>query len=830
MFRSSKLVTAANIVSSCFLLGCNAKVTDQPQPQRVRPDVVAADLADRDVAEKVAGEKKKGTFDSETQTPPRRSQLDLSDLEPPGQRSLKKDDLARRRAELDETVWKNERLAQEYDQALVELWDDLLAQDSRSDGDKFAVLEDIDFQSMQIGDLGTEQLMDWGIARVPLTAPNRKLSTTEWKAALRKLRDSGYRIVQTEWHQATFDPETDGQAAKSTVTMAIYVTHEGRGERLVVRGTLGVTWRSRSNSSPIHPVPQEILATDVEIWRRVGAVPFVEVLTVDRTQPPARSGVQPVLVNDLNGDGLAEIVLGGSNQLFWNRGDGNYEEDWLCKQFERSFETGLLADLDGDSRVDYLTPGARGDLLLFVADEDGRYSTPPIGRVRGGGPLKQPQAITAGDIDNDGDLDVWIAQYKISYVGGQMPYPYYDANDGFPAFLLINDGNGRFHPLTEESGLSNKRFRRTYASSFVDLDNDHDLDLLVVSDFSGVDLYFNDGSGYFTDRTMEAVDQRHLFGMASTFADYNLDGRLDFFATGMASTTARRLEYMKLGRRDRAEIHTMRQHMAYGNRMYLAVGDRFEQPEFKDDVARTGWSWGTTSFDFDNDGDPDVFVANGHSSGASTKDHCTHFWCHDIYDASSEYNKAFSELFNDVHAKYLDRSESWDGYQKNALLMNLAGKGFVNIGFLMGVGQQYDGRAVISDDIDADGLIDLIVVEDRWSDGQILHVYRNRLDTSNQWIGVRLKEEAGAPSPIGAKVSVITPTETRVDCVVTGDSIHAQHALALHFGLGTQQKVEAIEVSWPNGDVRRIAAPAVGKYHDVSWHSDSSINDQDSET
>ena len=52
--------------------------------------------------------------------------------------------------------------------------------------------------------------------------------------------------------------------------------------------------------------------------------------------------------------------------------------------------------------------------------------------------------MTAGDIDNDGDVDLWIGQYKISYVGGQMPTPYFDANDGFPAFLLVNDGSGKF--------------------------------------------------------------------------------------------------------------------------------------------------------------------------------------------------------------------------------------------------------------------------------------------------------------------------------------------------------------------------------------------------
>jgi hypothetical protein len=400
-----------------------------------------------------------------------------------------------------------------------------------------------------------------------------------------------------------------------------------------------------------------------------------------------------------------------------------------------------------------------------------------------------------------------------------MPKPYYDANDGFPAYLLLNDGSGRFEPFTEEAGLGEKRHRRTYGSSFVDLDQDGDLDLLVVSDFAGIDVYYNDGTGYFTDMTDRLVDERHIFGMAVTFSDYNLDGRLDFFVTGMASTTARRLDYMKLGRKDQPDIHMMRARMGFGNRMYLAAQDRFVEPAFRDQVARTGWTWGATSFDFDNDGDKDIFVANGHSSGQSTKDHCTHFWCHDIYEGDSAPNPAVAGLFKDVLAGYSDRTESWDGYQKNVLLMNIGGQGFQNIAFLMGVGQQYDGRAVVGDDIDGDGLVDLLVVEDRWSDGQILHLYRNRMRSAHNWIGVRLHEEAAGRSPLGARIVVHTPNTKQVGCIVAGDSIHAQHSTSLHFGLGQEDQVTAIEVYWPGGRYRRVEAPKINQYHLIGGQS-----------
>ena len=361
-------------------------------------------------------------------------------------------------------------------------------------------------------------------------------------------------------------------------------------------GDLQVVWQAERDAAGI-PLPDTIDATDVKLYQRAGDPAFAEMLTVDHATAATRAGIQPVIVQDLNDDGLSEIMLGGCNELYWNRGGGTFEKATLCEHPAAGFEVGLVADLTGDGIWIISTPAAAGDLLLYEGDAAGRFSQPPLGRTQGGGPLRQPQVIAAGDIDADGDLDLWIGQYKISYVGGQMPTPYYDANDGFPAYLLINQGHGRFDPATEEAGLAEKRFRRSYGGSFVDLDRDGDLDLLVVSDFSGIDVYQNDGHGYFTDVTNQMVDERHLFGMAATFSDYNLDGQLDFFVTGMASTTARRLEYMRLGRRDRADIHMMRSRMGYGNRMYLATEQGYRQPDFRDQVARTGWTWGATSLD-----------------------------------------------------------------------------------------------------------------------------------------------------------------------------------------------------------------------------------------
>ena len=161
-----------------------------------------------------------------------------------------------------------------------------------------------------------------------------------------------------------------------------------------------------------------------------------------------------------------------------------------------------------------------------------------------------------------------------------MPTPFHDANDGFPDFLLMNDGAGMFSDGTEQAGLAAKRNRRTFSASLLDMDGDRHLDLVVVADFSGLDYYRNRGDGTFEDVTESRVDERHGFGMSHTFGDYDGDGRVDLYMVGMSSTTARRLDALGLAREGFDEYTSMRAPMSYGNRLYVSRGDRLEQPAF----------------------------------------------------------------------------------------------------------------------------------------------------------------------------------------------------------------------------------------------------------
>ena len=725
--------------------------------------------------------------------------------------------LARRRKELDRTLWRTEMEALEHERTFVRLRDDL-----RSASEPYTVLRALPFDRLVLGAPGEAKLHDGEVHITPCGQPSRSLGREAWRGFLDRMRGFGFRLVQSEWHHDAFRPAADGPAS-SVVRMRLHVESTRLRRRVIVSGDLEVRWSDRKDSRGLH-VPDTIDASGVVLIDRTGPVPFQSRLTIpaaDASSAERRSlsvrRAHPLIVYDLDDDGLSEIVLGGWNRVYWNHGDGKFQWEELCRFPRRIAPAGVVADFTGDGRPDFVCVATDSFLYLYRGGEERGFRE--RGRRSWNGSFTNPTVLSAGDIDMDGDLDLWVAQYKSAYTAGQMPTPFHDANDGHPSFLLENDGEGRFSDVTEAAGLAAKRFRRTYSASFVDLDDDGDLDLLNVADFSGVDVFRNDGAGRFSDVTSELITERHNAGMSHSFADFDLDGQLDFCVIGMGSSTVRRLDRLGLGRPESPRTSRMRGLLTYGNRMYLRRGGRFEEPAMRDEIARTGWSWGSSAFDFDADGDSDLYIANGNISGGSARDYCSEFWRHDVYLGDSSPDAELERHFKHVLSPLIRGEVSWNGFEHNALLMNRGGAAFLDVGFLFGLAFEFDARGVVSDDLDGDGRLDLVVTEQKTTRlqnaGHVVHVYQNRLQNDNHWIGVRLKEEGGGFSPVGAKVVAKTSSGLRIATVVTGDSLRSQHASRVHFGLGKESTVEWLEVRWVNGAVRRIDRPVVDRYHPV---------------
>lgn len=724
------------------------------------------------------------------------------------------------RARLDARVWSVERQAQRHEEPFIRLWDSLRAAE-----DAYPVLRELEFQSLSYRAPRLRDSLELGMRILELDGEERRLSSAGWLELLSSLQRDGYQLLQSEWHHSRFEPARGDRGAKSNVSFVLDIVRDEPIQRLSLRGDLEITWRKES-ASPVARRADELPRIDSVSLRsatlslRDAGPAFQEILRVATDRASRR--IMPLLVYDLDGDGLSEIVLGGLNRIYWNRGRGEFRMEPLSSHPLDIFDAAVLADFSGDGHVDLLCVGRERVPLLLEGNAQGRFPLPP--RRCADVELELPKAFTAGDVDGDGDLDAWIGQYKFPYVEGAMPTPFYDANDGHPSVLLVNQGDGRFVDRTDVAGLAAKRNRRTFSSSLVDLDRDGDLDLMTVNDFCGVDVYANEGHGTFTDVTNAWVDQRHLFGMGHAFGDFNVDGYPDIYLIGMSSTTARRLDQMNAGRDEHPDINRMRSVMGYGNRMLLFDADadraRYRQAPFNDLVARTGWSWGVTAMDVENDGDQDLYIANGHDSGKSARDYCTRYWCHDVYTGSSRSDEELGKLFG-LSLRELHQGDiSWNGFEHNVLWLNEGGRAFHQAGHLLGVAFEFDGRAVVSDDLDGDGYLDLLVVRyesDRIDESRYeVRVLRNTLERTHHWLGVRLGDAVCGKSPLGAEVEVVRnegPPLRR--WIVTGDSFSSQHAATAHFGLGSDSSVRRIQVRWPDGSQWSLDAPAVDRYHDA---------------
>jgi hypothetical protein len=454
---------------------------------------------------------------------------------------------------------------------------------------------------------------------------------------------------------------------------------------------------------------------------------------------------------------------------------------------------------------------------LYAGDGKGSFAKAPKKQDLFESQLINPFVITSGDIDGDADLDVWLGQYKVPYQEGQMPTPYYDANDGHPSFLLLNNGQGKFEDVTTGSGLEPKRFRRTYSASFVDLDNDLDLDLVVVSDFAGIDFYLNDGGGRFSDVTNEWGGERYGFGMAHLIGDWNLDQQLDLLMIGMHSSAADRMSSLGIGMPAKETYPGMRKAMSYGNRVFWGSDQGMRQVKEMNPMRRTGWSWGAANIDFDLDGDQDVYIVNGHITGARTHDYESEFWREDLSIGSSEDNPELSQYFESKQLRYQQAGASYGGNELNKFFLNLGGKEWIEVAYLFGLAMPEDCRNVVAADFDNNGLPDLALTTfELWPDErQVLHLFPNFQKTQNHWIGFELNESKDWPPLMGAKLQMKYEGKTITHPIITGDGYRTQSPYRVHFGLGQVDRIDQVILKWPAETGHSYVPSEVNRYYPV---------------
>lgn len=523
---------------------------------------------------------------------------------------------------------------------------------------------------------------------------------------------------------------------------------------------------------PLPPLFRDITAGAGITWRHWNG------LSPDRFLVESTAGGVAFL--DFDNDGLQDLFLvnGGEtprgrsrlpvrHALYRNLGSRRFTDVAARAGVAKTAFYGMgaaAADFDNDGDTDLYISGFPSG-ALYRNNGDGTFSdiTAAAGVANAG---EWGSSAAWFDYDNDGRLDLFIANYaEFSFerkmtceFDGKPAYCAQTAYPGRPARLYRNEGGGRFADVSGPSGIALSPGRALGVVA-VDYDDDGRQDLFVARDASPNLLLHNRGDGTFEDRGLEAevaynADGVARAGMGVDAGDVDGDGRPDFAVSNF--DTEYHALYLNPGRLPFREA-TVESRLAEHSRQYVG--------------------WGLRLFDYDNDGDIDLLVVNGH-----------------LHEAIAMSNRSVS-------------------YREPPLLLANDGKArFTRIDGGPVFRGAYLGRGMATGDIDNDGAVDAAFVS--LNEAPVL--LRNEAAAGRRWVGVKLKGATSNRDGIGARMRMTVGVRTLTRWVTGGGSFLASNDRRVVFGLGGEGTPAALEIRWPSGRVQRVEGLVPGRYHEVA--------------
>jgi len=516
-------------------------------------------------------------------------------------------------------------------------------------------------------------------------------------------------------------------------------------------------------------------------------------------------GHNGVSIADIDGDGFEDLYIcqpaGIPNRLFRNRGDGTFED--ITEQSGvgvlENTACALFADLDNDGRQDLIVVRASGP-LLFLNAGGGKFRGKPDAFHFANPPQGTFTGAAMADYDRDGWLDIYFCLY--SYYQGadqyRYPMPYYDAENGPPNFMMRNNRDGTFHDVTKSSGLHQNNTRFSFCCAWGDCNGDQWPDLYVVNDFGRKNLYRNNGDGTFTDVAPRAGVEDVGAGMSVCWLD-SANGGHDLYVANMWTAAGLRVSEQEnfqadVGEQTRALYH---QH-AMGNCLFRSTGsDRFEDASMRSGTTVGRWSWCSDSWDFDHDGLPDIYIANGMISSTSQDDLNSFFWRQVVANSPKDArpNHEYEQGWNAINE--LIRSDgTWSGFERNVFYLNNRDGTFSDISGIVGLDCIEDGRTFALGDFDHDGKLE-VVLKNR--NGPQVRFFKNVMPDLGAAIAFRLAGKKSNPDAIGAAVTVETESGRQTRLLQAGSGFLAQHCKELFFFFFVAKRDVRATIRWPSG-------------------------------
>jgi hypothetical protein len=514
--------------------------------------------------------------------------------------------------------------------------------------------------------------------------------------------------------------------------------------------------------------------------------------------PPGKSGIRWVHSNgkspekylpetsgagcaflDYDNDGWMDIYLVNSgkcdfftpnpplrNALYKNNRDGTFTDVTLeAGVAGGGFGQGVaVGDYDGDGFPDlYVTQYGRS--ILFHNNGDGTFSD--VTEKAGVAAPGWASSAVWFDYDNDGRLDLFVGRFVNFSKELNKPCGIHD--DGrhhycipkiyspMPSWLFHNNGDGTFTDVSQESGIAG-RLGKVWGVVATDINNDGLIDLWVSNDTVANFLFVNRGKGKFDEiATTAGVAYsdagRARSGMGVDSADFNEDGWMDLFVANLD-----------------------RELFAIYKNNHDETFDDVALPAGIGKATKFMSGWGLKFFDYDNDGDLDLFLANGNPD----------------------------DLISSLHGEVT--------YEEPLMLFRNTGKSFQDVSARSGpvFAMPMSSRGLAIGDFDNDGAVDVLVSV---NNGVPL-LLRNNAGRQNHWLGIHLIGKKSNPDAVGAKLSYQAGDLKRSRTKVGGGSYLSSHDPRIVLGLGKHEKIDWLEVKWPlpSGATQRFTELPVDRY------------------
>jgi len=481
---------------------------------------------------------------------------------------------------------------------------------------------------------------------------------------------------------------------------------------------------------------------------------------------------------DYDNDGWMDIYLVNSgpsdfytpktpirNALYHNNHDGTFtdvtEKAGVGLGQMGNFGMGAAAaDFDGDGWQDlYVTN--YGANVLFHNNGDGTFTN--VTDKAGVAAPNWSTCATWFDYDNDSKLDLFVSSF-VQYSGSgtifcgdnRIGRRYYCVPRVFKpraSYLFHNEGGGKFRDVSKESGIANS-LGKSFGAVATDVNNDGLMDLFVANDTLPNFLFLNKGNGKFEEVGLlsgvaYSDSGAPRSGMGVDAADYDGDGWQDLFVANIDQ-----------------ELFSL-----YQNQKDLTFIDK---PGEIGPATRLLSGWGLRFFDFDNDGDPDLILANGHPD--------------DMVEIQSLKVK----------------------YKEPLLLFENVNGTFKNVSAISGAAfsKDWPARGLAVGDYDNDGDLDVLII----NNGDAPVLLRNEGGNRNNWVGLNLVATRSNPGAVGAIITWEAGGKKFQRLKTAGGSYLASHDPREILGMGSATKMDSIEIKWPSGQVDKLTNPPIRKY------------------